>query len=655
MKMKMLFASLCVPFIMHAQGTRSGELNGQWSFAMDAIRLGEQQKWFNPDFKTNEFAKVNVPHCFSVDPRYMFYTGNAWYIKKFNAAEVKSGHAFIKFDAAFYRSKVWLNGELLGEHEGGYTPFEFDVTKLLKAENTLAVEVNNEWDTTTIPGVKGGNDHEQFYPWINYGGLTRPVHLITRPDTYISNTKIVAEPDLKKGSATIQVTAFIKNVSSSSQKAIVNVNVLDNGKRCNIRFKPFTVNVDANGNAKADFVAMMTANEIKLWNQDEPNLYTAQITTGTDTSLVTFGIRKLKVAGTQLLLNGEPIKMGGANRPLDYPGFGSIDPVEVLEKDLGMMKSGGMELSRISHYPVSDQLLEWADKHGMLIITEAGNWQMTTRQMADTMMRRKFRSQMKEMIERDWNHPSVVAYSMGNEFPSNTNEGKAWVRDMREFARSLDSSRLITFASMYVQYDFLKKPDDEASMYCDFVSANIYGGHLEKIKRIHSVYPDKPIFISEFGMRADERSEEDRIKHLRKVMEEFRQCDYVVGASVWTFNDYFSRFHGTGPNGYRGWGLVTPDRTPRGMYGVWQEEFAPATIELINKQNGKATLKVSARTQLPCYTLRGYQLKYNQQTILLNTLKPGDSQLINIDMPGGEVSVDLIKPGGFVMVKKVLF
>jgi len=327
----------------------------------------------------------------------------------------------------------------------------------------------------------------------------------------------------------------------------------------------------------------------------------------------------------------------------------------VLEKDLGMMKSGGMELSRISHYPVSDQLLEWADKHGMLIITEAGNWQMTTRQMADTMMRRKFRSQMKEMIERDWNHPSVVAYSMGNEFPSNTNEGKAWVRDMREFARSLDSSRLITFASMYVQYDFLKKPDDEASMYCDFVSANIYGGHLEKIKRIHSVYPDKPIFISEFGMRADERSEEDRIKHLRKVMEEFRQCDYVVGASVWTFNDYFSRFHGTGPNGYRGWGLVTPDRTPRGMYGVWQEEFAPATIELINKQNGKATLKVSARTQLPCYTLRGYQLKYNQQTILLNTLKPGDSQLINIDMPGGEVSVDLIKPGGFVMVKKVLF
>jgi len=262
---------------------------------------------------------------------------------------------------------------------------------------------------------------------------------------------------------------------------------------------------------------------------------------------------------------------------------------------------------------------------------------------------------MQEMMERDWNHPCVIAYSVGNEFQSQTEEGKAWVRDMKSFVKSLDSSRLITFASMIVFRDFIKKPEDEASQYVDFVSANIYGGHLKNLQHIHELYPSKPVYISEFGLRTDGvKTEDDRVAHLKKAMQDFRQCDYLIGASVWTFNDYFSRFPGTNANGYRPWGLVSPQREPRGMYTAWQEEFAPAIIELTGKQNGNAIIRVTARNDFPSYVLKGYKLVCNGQSFALNTLKPGDSQQLSIALPGGEADIELVKPGGFVILKKTL-
>jgi len=244
---------------------------------------------------------------------------------------------------------------------------------------------------------------------------------------------------------------------------------------------------------------------------------------------------------------------------------------------------------------------------------------------------------------------------VGNEFQSQTEEGKAWVRDMSSYVRSLDDSRLITFASMILSHNNIKKPEDEASQYVDFVSANIYGNHLKTLQHIHELYPAKPVYVSEFGIRTDAvKSEEERIAHLRKAMQDFRQCDFLIGASVWTFNDYLSRFPGTNPNGYRPWGLVEPDRTPRGMYIAWQEEFAPATIELVNKTAGHASIRITARKDFPSYTLKGYQLKYNGILMPVKTLHPGESVLLDIALAGGAADIALIKPGGFTIIQKTL-
>ncbi|MDR6569102.1 beta-glucuronidase [Chitinophaga ginsengisegetis] len=650
MKMKnILLLLLLCPFLAMAQGTSKAPLNGVWTFALDPLGRGVPDKWYATDFASTGFDKVQVPHSFSVDRRYFFYTGTAWYFKKFNAPVVEKGErTFLQFDAVFYKAKIWLNGQVAGEHEGGYTPFEIEVTQLLKDKNTLAVSVSNAWDTTTIPGAKASDAKDapnvaQLYAWMNYGGITRPVHVVTRPAAFIQNIKVVAEPDLKKGTARIQVITLLKDYQSPDVK----VNIYQSGIKNNIRFKQTSANA-----SQVTLEGVLPA--AKLWSQDAPDLYEAEVIAGADTMRKTFGIRRLEIKGTQLLLNGEPIRMGGCNRPLDYPGYGSLDPDEVLEKDLNLIKSGSMELSRISHYPVSESMLDWADKHGLLIITEAGNWQMTPRQMADPLMRAKYQSQLKEMVERDWNHPSIIAYSLGNEFQSQTPEGISWVKDMGVFVKSLDAGRLVTFASFNVWRDYVKRPEDEASLYVDFISTNIYGNdQLAHLRHIHEIYPNKPVYISEFGMRLPQNGkEEDRIAYFKRAMQVFRQCDYLIGASVWTFNDYMSRYPGTDANGYRAWGLVAPDRTLRSVYPVWQEEFSPAIIELVRINEDKAIVKITVRADFPSYVLRNYQLRYGNNSLELHTLKPGESQEVTIPVTGKTLTVSLVKPGGFVVVTK---
>lgn len=662
-KMRILLSVLvvCLCEIVLGQGRSAASLNGSWMFALDPVQVGENEGWYRPSVVSDRFDEVTVPHCFSVDKRYEFYTGKAWYLKRFSSRGLGEAHrrSWLHFDAVFYRARVWLNGEIVGDHEGGYTPFEVEVTGRLKQENVLAVEVDNSWDTTTIPGAKTAVPYQasnvgQQYPWINYGGITRNVTLITRPEVFIRSIKVSTDPDLKKGTARIRVRAVVSGVS----KALAGGKIYRNGVIRDL--KGGVVASDGTVN----FETVLPANQVALWDQDHPNLYKAEVFLGSDTLAVAFGIRKLEVQGNRLLLNGEPIKMGGANRPLDHPEYGSMDPAVVLDKDLGLMKGGCMEMSRINHYPVPEYLLDWADRNGLLIIEEAGNWQMTPKQMSDTMMRRKWQSQMREMVERDWNHPCIFAWSVGNEFQSQEAEGKSWVKDMGAFTRGIDSSRLITFASMMVWRETVKAAQDEASAFVDFISANIYGNYLKNIQHIHEVYPDKAVYLSEFGIRADQvKDEGQRVAHLHDAMAAFRQCDYVIGACVWTFQDYRSRFPGSNVNGYRPWGLVTPQREVRGMYTAWQEEFAPAVIEKVSGvqsggtgvqsggSTGKLTIRVTARKDFPSYTLRGYALSCNGQSLPLRTLRPGESQELVIDA-SGETKVSLVKPGGFVILTK---
>nr|WP_293839705.1 glycoside hydrolase family 2 TIM barrel-domain containing protein [uncultured Arsenicibacter sp.] len=647
-------------------------LHGEWLFALDPANMGETGKWFADNQPTNRWDKVTVPHCFSVDRRYQFYTGKVWYRRTFPWQPAAGKRVLLHFDASFHTTTIYLNNQKISTHEGGYTPFHVDVTGQLKAgDNLLVVSVdNNTWKPGSIPGSKDNNQvNDPFMGWINYGGLIRPVYLTTEADTYLENLKVETVPDLAKGTATVRVRARIRNASGQSVSPKLVLNLAQQGRPVTATWKMPAISIPAGQTALLDAETALKAADVKLWGLDTPNLYNLTAAITGDTLRTRFGIRKVEVKGIQLLLNGQPIKAAGGNRVVDYPGLGSLEPEWLVEKDFRLMKEAGMELHRLTHYTPSESIYDWADENGMLIITEAGNWQLTPRQMDNDTIRDNFRQQFREMAQRDWNHPCVIAYSVGNEYLSEQPAGQRWTKDMIAFARELDPTRLYTFASMRLNI-LPKKPEDEASQYCDFVSTNTYGNHLNVLKHIHSLYPDKPIFISEYGTRADgPNGEAAQVTHLDKFLSDVRQLPYVIGASWWSFNDYQSRHHGTNPNGYRPWGLVGPERELRPLYKAHQSGMAPLTIEKVRFEQGpegvhKLTVRITARNDFPAYALKGYRLRAGQPAdlqatsptrkstageLIIPDLQPGQSTDLSIPVQGFDktLTIDISKPTGF--------
>ncbi|SEJ10917.1 beta-glucuronidase [Dyadobacter sp. SG02] len=634
-------------------------LHGEWWFLLDPAGLGISNQWYREGIaQEGRQDKVTVPHCFSVDRRYEFYSGTAWYRKTFAWKRTTGKRIILHFDGAYYKTSVWLNGQKVGEHEGGYTPFHFDVTEQLKeGDNLLVVAVNNDtWKTNTIPGIKDKGDiNDGFVGWVNYGGITRPVYLTVEPEVYTENVKIETLPDLAKGTAVVKAKIRVRNASATPATPKIDLTVLQDKKPLTLRWKTNAASIPAGQTAILETEAALTAAQVKLWDLDQPNLYELKTVVGTDTLASNFGIRKIEVSEAQILLNGKPLKVGGGNRVIDYPGLGSLEPDWLVEKDFRLMKEAGMEFQRLTHYTPSEYFYDLADRYGMLIITEAGNWQLTPKQMDNDSMRVKFRSQFREMAERDWNHPSVIAYSVGNEYGSTTASGQRWTKDMIAYARELDPTRLYTFASMLLN-QLPEKPEDEASQYVDFVSTNTYGGHAKSLDHIHKLYPNKPVFISEWGTRSDGKGgEPGQAQHLSDVMIEIRKRPFVAGASWWTYNDYRSKLFGTNVNGFRPWGIVGPDRLPRLAYPVHQKEFSPVTVEKAGFKTGDQgvhllTVKVTSRGDFPAKTIKGYTLKAGDISIALPDLDPGESKDIVIPIRGfdKQIHITVIKPTGFL-------
>jgi beta-glucuronidase len=643
----------------HIRQTNAIPLHGEWWFLLDPAGLGIANQWYRDGLaQENRQDKVTVPHCFSTDPRYEFYTGTAWYRKTFAWKQTAGKRVILHFDGAYYKTNVWLNGQKVGEHEGGYTPFSFDVTEQLKdGSNLLVVAVNNDtWKTNTIPGIKDKGDiNDGFVGWVNYGGIVRPVYMTIEPEVYTENVKIETMPDLIKGTAVVKAKVRVRNASSSASSPKMDLTVWQDKKPLTLKWKTKTASIPAGQTALLEAEATLATAQVKLWDLDQPNLYELKTVIGTDTLASNFGIRKIEVGNAQILLNGKPVKVGGGNRVIDYPGLGSLEPDWLVEKDFRLMKEAGMEFQRLTHYTPSEYFYDLADRYGMLIITEAGNWQLTPKQMDNDSMRMKFRSQFREMAERDWNHPSVIAYSVGNEYGSTTAAGQRWTKDMIAYARELDPTRLYTFASMLLN-TLPAKPEDEASQYVDFVSTNTYGGHAKALDHIHKLYPDKPVFISEWGTRSDGKGgEAGQAQHLSDVMAEIRKRPFIAGASWWTYNDYRSKLFGTNVNGFRPWGIVGPDRSPRLAYPVHQKEFSPVLIDKVSFQTGdqgvhQLIVKITSRGDFPSKMLRGYILKAGEASIALPDLNPGESRDVAIPIRGFEkqIHITVSKPTGFI-------
>jgi beta-glucuronidase len=543
------------------------------AFAAERISL-DGSGW---TFKTtlDNPVPVEVPHCWTGTERWRHYIGSALYQHDFDAPTLKPGQVVrLHFDAVYDVATVWVNGKRLGTHEGGYTAFEYDVTSLLKpGKNRILVEVNNTPTISSIPALATGNPSSAdnngritIVGWLPYGGIVRPVSLLVTDAVYLRNMKVDAKPDLKTGDATITVHAWAHNGSNTDRTSDIEGTVA--GLAVSFPHK----RIAANSDEELTWTGKLS--HAHLWSVADPFLYDAHLQTAGDALDAKMGVRDIRVVGTELQLNGKTVHLYGANRVGEDPIDGLIESDATIERDMSDMLALNMRMMRIAHYPQPPALLDYADKHGMLIIPEAGNWNMSSWQMADPDIRQRFQKQQQEMIEQEWNHPSVIAWSVGNEYEAYTEEGKAWTRDMRAFSLKLDPTRLITFADRYTSDPAVKKGSDDASQYCDFVSINIYGGYAKRLDYAHQLYPDKPIFVTEFGKMGEPGLHDPkRIADITDAVTAMKERPWVIGGSLWTWADYRSFISGTPDSGIRSWGVVDFLRQKRDSYTVVQQLF----------------------------------------------------------------------------------
>jgi beta-glucuronidase len=538
------------------------DLNGEWSVIIDPTATGDyRQVWMEkqPVQKTDfvEYAfeggpTLHVPGDYNTQkPELLYMEGIVWYKKTFDHKKNDGERVFIHFGAVNYLADVYLNSHHLGKHEGGFTPFQFELTNQLReGSNTIIVRVDSRRYKDSLPGLG--------YDWFNYGGITREVHLIKTRDTFIDDYFV----QLGKRSAS-EVDGWIQlNGNTLSQKV-------------NIRIPELKVNyrttTSADGRAEIKFKA-----KFQRWSPENPKIYNVMIATETDTISDQIGFRNIEVSGNRILLNGQPVFLKGVNIHEEKPYKGgraySEQDADTL---LNWAKALGCNFVRLAHYPHNEHMVKLAEKMGLMVWDELPVYQHIEFQAPG--MSEKMELMMKEMIRRDRNRCAVILWGLANETydftPNRTNS----LIELSRKCHQLDSSRLITSVMNNQSYrENVLNVWDTLYKYFDVISVNEYLGwylpwqgkpHDTKWKLVY----DKPLIISEFGAEAkfgnrngntDEArywSEEYQEKIYQDQVEMFRAAPNLAGTCAWLLADYRSpgRMHPVFQNGYNRKGLLS--------------------------------------------------------------------------------------------------
>jgi len=686
-----------------AVSTDSLPLDGGWRFAIDRDGIGQVEGWADPGFDDSGWQRVTLPHTWNTMPEHAAYEALAWYRRSVVVPEAAhEAHVRLRFEAVFYLARVWWNGVLLGDHEGGYTPFEFDVSGIAipGSRNVIAVQVDNLRATDRLPAhlYEG-----RSFGWRNYGGIVRPLSLEITSRAFIAGQKIVTTPHLigpdRADRAEITATVMIRNISTDPLMAVLSADILDDGTGLSALGLPATTPVNLPPDQGEAIVLKVTLSTPKLWHFDHTHLYrwsaSLRNTDGEPlhTNVVTFGVRLIELRGARLFLNGESVRLVGLSRHADSPDHGLAEPVAVMAADYDDLKQLNMVFARPVHYPQHEYILDYCDCNGILLIPEVPAWQLAGRQMDDPRLRELERQQLREMIDASFNHPSVWAWSVGNELESDTVAGRAFVRDMVAYARSLDPTRPVGFASYHL---LVGRPWADATRYADLVMMNEYFGtwHGPKdalgiaLDTVHATWPDKAVIVSEFGFAphwqqiegpadidpvhyylAPEGTspESDEVDSLRRqvIVEQmslFRSRPFVVGAMHWCYQGMM--------------GVVDDARNRRGSWAVLRDEYAPVRIESVSftpPLGDKWSASVVLRTRgpvgedMPAYTLRGYSLQWavmlpgndarlSQGNLTLPVLEPGATWSAAVEWTASQsrcvLTLSIVRPTGFTVTTR---
>lgn len=634
-------------------------LDGTWRFRLD---------------KATAWREVTVPHTWQTAAETAEYYGVAWYEREFDAPKEWASQAVrIEFEAVFHSAVVWINDQPAGEHlRKGYTAFAPDITRRLQlgARNTVRVRVDNSFDESMLPRGRSSD-------WARDGGIYRPVSLLVTPMVYVERVEIDAEPDLERRAAEVKVRAILRNAGAASAEGDIGLVVIDlqTGLAPAERRDTARYRVPAGQTAVVD-IPSVALERVKLWHFDHPHLYELRLALSSGHEYSdSFGVRKIEARDGGFYLNGERVRLMGVERMAgSNPEFGMAEPAEWIEHDHADMKELNCVYMRV-HWQQDRRVLDYCDRHGILIQTEVPTWGPQTfagmkDEPSETLMQNGL-EQLREMIARDRNHPCVFSWGMCNEINGQNPPAARFARRMYEEAKNLDPKRLVTYASNSLQ----KTPEKDVAGAMDYVMWNEYyeswfGGTPEDLARnleeIHRAFPGKAIVISEYGYCActADRPEGDakRAEVLAAHNRIFRERDYVAGLIFFCYNDYRTHIgdKGLGVMKQRVHGVVDVYGARKASYEELRRESSPVEAVEVQGRGGALVVTVRARKTVPSYTLRGYRLRailYGHGDIPLERFEAPLAELA----PGAEANVtiaftekaplrvrlDVLRPTGF--------
>lgn len=656
-------------------------LDGAWEFRLDAAKTGDRDRWHQAGASTDSWTTVAVPHTWQTQPASADYYGAAWYRRRFAAPPEWQGQSVrLEFQAVFHSARVWVNGTPVGEHlRKGYTAFTLDITSALRWDerNTVVVRADNTFDEEMLPRGRSSD-------WTHDGGIYRPVTLVASPPVFIGRVAVDGVPAGTAGAtvaADIRVAVTVRNATKASVRGALGCDILDQRTGEAVLRQPRAGQVTALPGQSVT-IELPTGHlpDARLWHFDHPHLYTVRVTfepqAGPSHQIDdTFGIRTFEARDGGLFLNGERVQLMGVERMAgSHPDYGMAEPESWIDHDHADMKHLNCVLTRV-HWMQDRRVLDYCDRHGILMQLEVPTWgpgtfKEKTAEPLPALMQNGL-EQLREMIEQNRNHPSVVIWGLCNEINGQNPPAYEFARQMREEARRLDPRRPTAYASNSLQ----RTPERDVTGLMDIVEWNEYyeswyGGSLDDLRKnveaIRQAFPRKPIIVSEYGFCActPERTEGDgrRAEILKTHTEAYRAHPAVAGLIFFCYNDYRTHVgdRGVGVLKQRVHGVVDLYGAKKPSYDVLRDESSP--VEALDLSGEGNTLRATVRTRgrLPAHTLTGYRLRWvvyaaqgypvEQHEVDLSTMAPGSATTIDLGITQplpSRVHVDVVRPTGF--------
>ncbi len=573
------------------------DLSGTWRYIIDPFDLGRKKPHTVRrnlpkdlvavpggeliEYEWGSARTIAVPSDWNTEvPELEWYEGVLWYRRTFDAPPTGARHV-LYFEGANYRTEVWLNGQKLGVHDGGFTPFAFEVSGRLKPTgNSLVVAVDNVRKAERIPAMD--------FDWFNYGGLTRPVHLLSLPQTYVHDARL-----------------WFEDGAAPRLRSEIRVDGVAAGTPVRIALPELQASVelrtDADGIARGE---MPLPPALRRWSPEDPKLYRAEVSIQGDRIEERIGLRTISVSGGDLLLNGQSIYLKGISLHDERFGADGGRPrsAEDVEALLRAAKALDANFVRLAHYPHSETALRLADEMGLLVWSEIpvyweeiGYANPDVYALAERMMAAN--------IARDFNRASIITWSVANETPR-TAARNAFLTTLIQSVRRDDPTRPVSAAlNKNPEVDKTVTVDDPLGADLDLIAINTYEGWYGKrttaqIAEVgyRSIY-DKPLLFSEFGADAkygfvgdatQRWSEGYQAALYTETLRAIAATPQARGISPWILKDFRSprRFHGRYQDYWNRKGLVDEFGKRKAAFDVLRQHYRRLPLAPVNTPVG---------------------------------------------------------------------